>query len=297
MKKVLKWIGIVLGGLIGLVVLVVLGMGLAGGARMKKTYEIQPEAIDIPTDADALARGEHLVNVACKSCHGENLGGQVLLDDPAVGRIYAANLTPGRGGIGTHSDGDLVRAVRHGVDHDGRQLVVMPADVFINLSSEDLGAIILYIRTLPPVDREIPEPELTLMGRVLLAAGALGQPFPAEYIDHSQPFPAMPPIGVNIEYGEYLARFCVGCHGPELAGGQPPDPESPPAPNLTPGGELADWSEADFIQTIRTGASPHGHKLDPDFMPWESFSKFHDDELKALWLYLSSLPPVETVAE
>jgi mono/diheme cytochrome c family protein len=73
MKKVLKWIGIVLGGLIGLVVLVVLGMGLAGGARMKKTYEIQPEAIDIPTDADALARGEHLVNVACKSCHGENL--------------------------------------------------------------------------------------------------------------------------------------------------------------------------------------------------------------------------------
>jgi hypothetical protein len=61
-------------------------------------------------------------------------------------------------------------------------------------------------------------------------------------------------------------------------------------PNLTPGGELGLWTEEEFIYTLRTGVTPHGHDLNPDFMPREFFERLTDDELKAMWLYFQSLP-------
>ena len=121
--------------------------------------------------------------------------------------------------------------------------------------------------------------------------------FPAEYIDHALPFPEMPTVGANAAYGEYVSRFCSSCHGPNLAGGQPADPQSPPAPDLTPGSALADWTEEDFLMAMRTGVTPDGRHLNPDFMPWRSFGKFDDDELRGLWIYLESLPLAETAAE
>lgn len=146
MKKVLKWVGIILGGLLVLIILAAVGLNIAGGARLNKTQNIQAETISIPTDEAALARGEHLVHVACTSCHGPGLSGQPMLDDPAIGTVYAANIT----GLGqTHADADLVRAIRHAVGHDGRQLIIMPAEAFINFSEEDLGAIIAQ-----PVDNQ-----------------------------------------------------------------------------------------------------------------------------------------------
>ncbi len=57
MGKILKWIGIVLGGLIGLIVLLVLGLYFAGNGRMTKAYDIQPEAVTIPADAAAIEQG------------------------------------------------------------------------------------------------------------------------------------------------------------------------------------------------------------------------------------------------
>jgi mono/diheme cytochrome c family protein len=292
MRKVLKWIGIVLGGLIVLLLLAVVGLSMAGGSRLGKTRDVQAEAITIPTDEAALARGAHLADAACKSCHGANLSGSPILADPAIGTVYAANIT----GLGeTHSDADLVRAIRHGVDQDGRQLIIMPAESFIHFSEEDLGALIAHLKTVPKVENDVPEPELTFMGRVLLGAGLFGDPFAAEYIDHDQPFHPMPPVGANVAYGEYLARFCMACHGADLAGGQPADPESPPAPNLTPGGELGAWTEEDFLAAIRTGVTP-SRQLDPAFMPWESFGKFEDEELQGIWIYLQSLPPRETAS-
>lgn len=286
MRRVLKWIGIILGSLIGLIIVAAVVLSFVGGARLSKTHNVQAENIAIPTDEVALVRGEHLVNVACKSCHGADLTGQPMIDEPPIGTVYASNIT----GLGAgHSDADLVRAIRHAVGHDGRQLVIMPAEAWINFSAEDLGAVIAYLKAAPPAGEELPEPQLTFMGRVLLALGMFGDIFPAEYIDHEQPFPEMPPIGANAEYGAYLGNFCKSCHGENLTGGQPADPESPPAPNLTPGGALAGWSEADFIQTIRTGSTPSGHQLDPQFMPWESFAKFDDDELRGIWMYLQTL--------
>jgi cytochrome c553 len=171
----------------------------------------------------------------------------------------------------------------------------MPADIFINFSAEDLGAIIAYLKTVPPVENDLPDPKLTFLGRAMLAAGMFGDVFPAEIIDHNKPFPAMPEVGANAEYGDYLAAAtgCKKCHGEDL-GGQVFDPEAPKAPNLTQGGELIGWSEEDFIQTIRTGVSPSGHKLDLESMPWKNYAKMDDDELKGLWMYLKSLPAVRS---
>jgi len=286
--KVLKWIGIVVGGLIVVIVVAVLGLSIAGNAKLHKTREVPTDTVAIPTDETALARGKQIVTGVCSGCHAPDLSGMAMLDDPSIGTINSANLT-----ILSQSwtDADYVRAIRHGVSENGRQLIIMPSEAWIHLSAEDLGSIIAYLKTLPPTGEERPEPALTLMGRVLLATGQFGQIFPAEYIDHTTPFPAMPPIGANVAYGKYIAEFCKACHGENLNGMQPQgDPSSPPAPNLTPGGELVGWTEDGFLQTFRTGVTPAGRELNNEYMPWKEFGSFGDDELTGVWMYLQTLP-------
>jgi cytochrome c5 len=152
MKKVLKWIGIVLGGLIVLLILAVIGVSIAGESKLNQTREVQVKTVTIPTDENALARGAHLVHVTCESCHGANLAGQPMIEDPAVGTIYASNIT---GLAQTHSDADIVRGIRHGIDTDGRQLLIMPADAFVYFSEEDMGAIIAHLKTIPKTGDEL----------------------------------------------------------------------------------------------------------------------------------------------
>jgi mono/diheme cytochrome c family protein len=294
MKKALKWIGIVLGGLIVLLIVVVVGVCIAGESKLSQSREVLAETIPIPTDEAALARGAHLINATCKDCHGADLSGEPLVEDPAFATIYGTNIT---GLAESRSDADLVRAIRHGVGTDGRRLIIMPSEAFIYFSEEDLGSVIAYLKTLPRTGDDTPSPQLGPVGRVLMGTGALDALFPASYIDHNLSYPAMPEVGANVEYGEYLSRFCLACHGTDLAGGQPPDPDSIPAPDLRQGSRMDSYSEADFIEAFRTGATPYGTQLDPFFMPWESFGKLDDDELKAMYMYLSSLPPQESAAQ
>ena len=83
--------------------------------------------------------------------------------------------------------------------------------------------------------------------------------------------------------------------GEQLAGGRSAKPGAIAAPNLTPGGELSAWNNAQFINTIRTGAAPSGHALNPGEMPWKQFNSYSDEELSAIFLYLQSLPELPTV--
>ncbi|MEJ2600339.1 MAG: hypothetical protein P8Z00_18535 [Anaerolineales bacterium] len=216
------------------------------------------------------------------------MSGKVLFDQPGLVTVYSANIT---GLSQTHSDADLVRAIRHSVGQDGRQFVSMPAEIFINFSAEDLGSVIAYLKTVPRVGQERPKPRLSFLARIMLSTGGVGQIFPAEYIDHHKPFPKMPSIGASVEYGAYMGGWCTACHGPDLTGAQPVfDPAAPFAPNLTQGGELGGWSEEDFLKALHIGVTPSGHQLDSNFMPWDVFGKFDDNQLKGLWLYLHSLP-------
>ena len=293
-KKVLKWIGIALGSLVGLLAIAVVVIYLLGTARLNKKYEVPVEAITVPVDAQSVERGGHLATIfICTRCHSDNMGGQVYFEIPGMVSIPTPNLTSGSGGVGaTFRDEDFVRAVRYGVGYDGKALFLMPAKAYHYLSDEDLGLVIAYLKSLPPVDNPLPERRVELLGRVMMGAGMF-PPFSADQIDHSSPPPAAIATGVTVTYGEYLAHICTECHGPNLNGA----PFGPPGqevltPNLTPGGALSAWSEQDFMNTMHTGVTPSGRTLNEE-MPWKYFGKMTDDELKALWMYLHSLPALE----
>ena len=294
MKKVLKWMGIVVSILLGIIVVAAIVLSISGNAQFSRTRKVQGEQIAIPIDEAALVRGKHLVEVSCVGCHGSDLSGTVVVDDPALATIYGSNIS---GLAETHTDEEIVRAIRHAVDSDGRQLIVMPAESFVHFSQEDLGAVVAYLKTVPQAGEEKPAPRPGPVGRILMGAGVLSNLFPASYIDHNMPFPEMPEVGANEAYGEYISRFCFACHGDNLAGGQPADPASPAAPNLTMGGELQGWTQADFLKAMRSGVTPTGRQLNPEFMPYESYGKLADEELTGLWMYLQSQPPVQTAVE
>jgi len=303
-KKVLRIIGIVLGSIIGLFLVTGVVLYFIGTARLNRSYDIQIENVPIPTDEQAIARGRHLAEAVtiCKECHGDQLQGTVLEAQPMIATISAPNLTTGQGGIGGNlNDDDFIRAIRHGVGPDGRGLIIMHSDVFHNLSQQDLSAVIAYVKSVPPVDQVLPKTQTTVFGRIMIALGVLDSDavplIPAERIDQTAPFAKMPEQGVTAGYGGYLMSItlCRMCHGTDLAGGKFPDPSVTTliTPNLTPGGELGSWTEAQFVDTMKTGVTPHGHELDPDLMPWNVFGKMTDNELKAMWMYLQSLPELE----
>ncbi|GIV78969.1 MAG: hypothetical protein KatS3mg050_3363 [Litorilinea sp.] len=294
MGKRIKTLAIALAALLGLAAVAVTTLVLLGNSRLNKVYRVQPETVAVPADGAALQRGQYLVATGCAGCHGGNLAGTPFFEDPALGRIPAPNLTGGAGGIGaTYTDQDLLLAIRHGIGQDGRPLMIMPSDAFWHYSDEDLAAVIAYLRSAPPVDNDLGERTLGLLGRVLVGAGVLNV-LAAERIDHDGPRPVAPPQQVDAAYGEYVANIsdCRSCHGPALAGGRSSEPGAPPGPNLTPGGDLATWTAADFIRTLQTGVTPAGKALNPAYMPWPGYGQMTEEDLTALFLYLQSLPAV-----
>ncbi len=290
MRNLVKWFGIILGGLVGLALLAFVTVYFVTERQLNVVYNLDVEPVSIPDPIPVQdSNWPLMLTDFCKECHGEDFGGSVMENDPMTAVLVAPNLTSGRGGIGSSfSDEDWVLALRHGVGHDKKSLIVMPSEFFNHLSDNDLGILIAYMKTLPPVDRQLPELTIGPMGRFFV----LQEPnlLPASILDHNAPPPADPPPGVNLEHGKYLAILCSLCHAEDLSGG----PNASAGLNLTPAGDLGSWAEEDFIDTMRTGVTPEGETLDPIEMPWKTFGKFSDDELKALWLYLESLPPTET---
>jgi mono/diheme cytochrome c family protein len=298
MRGVLKWVGIILGGLI-VVLLVAFGIVyLQSEAIQNKKYEAPAIHVTVPQDAAAVERGQHMVTVVseCIGCHGPDLSGGAIIDDPAIGRLVAPNLTTGAGGFGSVlSDDDIARVLRYGVLPDGKSVRIMPADDYTNFTDADLAAVIAYIRSLPPVDTNHAPSRLGPMGRVLLVTGQLPI-MVAPRIDFAEA--GSPPVemGPTHDYGAYLISVagCIGCHGPGLSGGVIPGapPGFPQSANLTPSGEVGTWTEADFINTIRTGVNPAGHQLLEE-MPWKTYRNMTDDELKALWAFIDTVPAKE----
>lgn len=291
LKKVLKWVGIVLGGLVGLLVVAVAVLYLLGTAKLNKKYAVSVAPVSVPADAQTVERGKHLATVfLCVRCHTANLGGEVYFEVPGMLSIPTPNLTSGAGGVGAlYSDEDWVRAVRHGVARDGRPLFIMTSKAFNHLSDEDMGALIAFLKSQPPVDNQLPARRVDLLGRVMMGSGMF-PPFAADEIDHTRASEPAPAPGATAAYGGYLAHLCSECHGANLTG----TPFGPPGqevltPNLTPGGELSAWTAEEFIRTMRTGVTPGGHQMSED-MPWKYFGQMTDDELMALWMFLQSQP-------
>jgi mono/diheme cytochrome c family protein len=294
MKRWLKWAGYAVGVIAAVLVLSAAGVYGASEARYRKQYTITPAALTIPTDSATVARGAHLVGTigGCVECHGDNLAGKPVIDDPALGKIYAMNLTRGKGGIGgVLTDVEFQRAIRHGIAPDGHALKIMPSSDYINLTDADLAAIIAYIKTLPPVDNVLPASSMGPVGRALFVAGKLPI-LHAERIDHERKHISAVTPTATAAYGAYLASVgCKGCHGPGLAGGKIIDgpPDWPPAANLTPAGPTKSYSENDFKRVLREGKRPNGIPVN-DVMPVRLTKNLSDDEIRAIYLYLRTLP-------
>jgi len=296
MKTFLKWVGIALGGLVGILVVALAVLYGMGQARLNKKYDVPVQMVEIPSDEESLAEGKRIFQYrGCEACHGEDLQGLVYLDNPAIGQVVTPNLTSGQGGISEQrTDEDLIRAIKHGVRFDGTPLLFMTSTEFYFLSDADLGKVLAHIRSMPPVDNEIQPSKLSTTGFIVMNVVKTITFLPAELIPHNQTPPSAPEPGVTAEYGEYLSLSCRVCHGPTYSGGKItgfPD-EWPAAPNLTSGAgsRLPGWGEEGFIKIIRTGEN-HGRKINPSYMPWKSYRHMNDDELRAVYTYLMSLPP------
>lgn len=285
LKKILKWTGRTL------LVIVLLALGyytkayIAIGNRKSKVYPVTPVKLDIPTDSATIAQGQRLVTTkGCNDCHGKDLGGRVLFEQDGVGRLVARNLTKGKGGISKdYSTDDWVRAIRHGVQHDGTPLIYMPSAGFNKLSETDLKAVIAYCAQVAPVDRVNPPSEIGVGATIMADLGEL-ELFEAEKIDHN----AVPPLavreGVTADFGKYVSQICTGCHKPDMKG----TPGEGGTPDISSTGKSAGWTDEQFFQTLRTGKRPDGTELKAP-MPWQMTAAFSDTEMRALRMYLKSI--------
>jgi cytochrome c553 len=285
---------LILASVLGIIVLAVLGAAatyLLSERRLHATVPVQDVSIVVPTDIAAVQHGQHIAGAVamCTRCHGPNLEGAVIADDNSE-RVVAPNITRG-GAVSGFTDMDYARAIRDGIGPGGHPLWLMPADAYSRLSDMDLGALIAYLKSLPPVTSDLPPSEIRGLGRVRLAAGDLGL-LPTLSVNHAAPRPPAPTPGATSDYGEYLVGIagCSRCHGPRLSGGSVPGapPGAPPAPDLTTA-DLADWSEADFVRAMRSGRRPDGSAINP-LMPWPYYAQMSDLELRAMWEYLGVVP-------
>ena len=256
-----------------------------------------------------VARGEYIVRNAatCGGCHSANernpdgpLSGGTEFKDWRLGTIRASNLTPDSAtGLGTWTEADIVRALRSGQSKDGRVLApVMPYEWLNRMSDVDAFAVARYLKSLPPVHNEVRQsPNL-----IFRVAGWFRRP--------ESPLSVKAPArGPTAAYGNYLAdhvALCAHCHTPRsgirdeyddklaYAGDASPPKGFPENPsNITPDSAtgIGRWSEADFVRTIRTGVNPSGDTLHP-IMPWRELRRMTDDDLRAIYLFLRTVPPV-----
>ncbi|MEO8634358.1 MAG: c-type cytochrome [Gemmatimonadales bacterium] len=281
-------LGIALGTVVGLILLLAGATWVLSSRAIARRYAVTPEAVTVPNDSASIARGRHLASTIgkCTDCHGDNLAGRQLAMGP-VGTFVPLNLTSGKGGVAPLSDDDWVRAIRHGVAPDGRSLLFMPSMLYQGFSAADLGAVIAYVKSVPPVDNELPRSVVGPIGRILIAKSP-HRLIAASVVDHAAPLSEAIPAGPSVEYGRYLTVVggCVYCHGDDLKGGiKEGPPGTPVSIDLTATGPLEHWTEEDFRKALRVGLRPDGSAIDP-FMPWRFTRDMTDEEITAVWAYL-----------
>jgi mono/diheme cytochrome c family protein len=289
-RPLVKWGG----GLLAVIPTLLFGLiSVVAGIGLVKIYvplSRPVPAIKVAGTPDRIARGEHLAQAVCAACHSANgelplTGGADLSKDTPVpvGSLYPYNLTPG-GPLASWSDGEIFRALRDGVNQNGRPLA-MPVARLRNLSDDDLQSVIAYLRSQPAVQNAVPESSPSLILALFMGAGLTGA-VPSDLSPIQKPIVA-PAKAVTPEYGEYIINFndCRDCHRADLKG-NPTQGLYPVTPNIPAFAQA--WTREEFIKTMRTGTDPSGHAIKPP-MPWKFLGRLDDVELSAVYQYLRSL--------
>ena len=281
MKRLLRWTGIALGSLAGLGIIAYAVLYVLSERALQRTYRVPVVALSVPNDPASITEGRRLATVrGCfYGCHGKQAQGRVMFDDPAIARVVAPNLTVA---VRKYSAAELAAIIRNGVRPGGRSLVIMPSEVFVDLSDQDLGRIIAFLMSLPQAAGPGPGVSLGPLGRAGLAVGKFN--VAAQLIADTVPPPEA--HGEEAMYGRYLARtICAQCHGTSLRGASLPDFTSP---DLR---VVAAYSPEAFAQLLRTGVAIGGRNLG-EMGGWarNNLSHLTDAEIAALYRYLHALP-------
>lgn len=317
MKRFLTAVGYAVG-----VVIIIL---LAGLTYFNMTYPRVEKAPEITINATpaAVARGKYLVNdvVGCFDCHSkrdwtkfsgpiipgtQGEGGEVFNQKGAgvPGILYAPNITPA--GIGSWTDGQIVRALTCGVDNKGHALFpIMPYKHLNEMSRTDIYSIVAYLRTLKPIKNRVPKGSLNFPMNLIVKTLPI-------YSYNPKPAPDTTDM---VAYGKYLvnAADCADCHtqmtnngqyvkGMMFAGGVPFQMSGGTArsANITPDSAtgIGKWNVKEFISFFKAYASDSSaniHVTPSQYntpMPMTSFAGMTDHDLSAIYAYLRTVKPV-----
>jgi mono/diheme cytochrome c family protein len=212
----------------------------ASEAHLRSFTRPAPFNIQIPGDAAAIGRGDHLVRTrGCRGCHGEQLQGQLMW-----GYAVAPNLAAY---AREQSAAVFEAALRHGIGHDGKALYSMPAYNFIRLRDADVADLLAYLRSVPVQHVALPDARLPWSIRFELARGS--DQAIAGFLSQVPPLRHANDADAHRARGEYLAMTtCIECHGFSLHADSPFGEGN--APDLI---VVAGYDEAAFTHLMRTG--------------------------------------------
>jgi len=282
-KKILKWLGIVVGGIIGLAAIGLAVNYVLIGRDLSQTFDQGLTDVTVADDQVSMTEGRRLAKIrGCFGCHGDELTGQIFFEIPDGTSLVAPDLAKA---AQTHTTAELERVIRHGVRLDGTSVLLpMPSEMLYNLSDQDLGAIIGFIQSQPPGVEQLPETYFGPVGRVMLTffKQETGTILAAESITHDSP--RLDPSPDNPEnFGKYIAMTsCTECHGQDLGGSS--DGFFPPL------SIVAAYSLENFTTLLRTGVPVGNRELDlMAIVALNRFTHFTDEEIAALHTFLTSL--------
>jgi cytochrome c553 len=279
-KRVLKWVGVGLGGIVAVVVLAAFCVYVLSEREIRRQYSDVPLTnIVVPHDAESIAKGRRLATIyGCfNSCHGDRMQGLKLFDEPGIARINAPNLTRV---VREYTDAELERLLRHGVKRDGTSTWLMPSPMFAHLSDEDLGNVIAFVRSSPVLDGPMRDVSIRALGRIGVVTGRF-KPL-ASTIAPGEHHAARTDRSDPMAFGRYVVMTtCTECHGQNLEGGGFFN-----APGLI---VTAGYSEAAFRHLMKTGIALGDRKLGLMREVSETrFANFTEQELQAVQTYLGT---------
>lgn len=280
MKKFLKWMGFVVAGLVGIILIGAVYVYFASQSEFDRRFEVASVHVpEIPTEAAAIAEGERLARMrGCHACHGQDLSGAVPVDIPNVAKFTAPNIS---GGGRSFSDAELVAAIRTGVKPDGTSTWLMPSVMFAHMTDENLGQIVAYLRSVPPRAGIEGGTEMRPIGRAIVAKG--------DFLSSAREVAALEEKEMQLDaadpvsHGRYLAmNLCSECHGQDLNG----RPVAHNAPNLA---VVKGYSAEAFANFMKDGKALGGRELElMSQTARERFSVMTPAEVSAMYAFLQA---------